>query len=467
MCFMPRREWLIVAVLLGSACTDTQYVTAPPFTEPPAAAQGFLGYTDQTSQKPVCGNCHVGKLEEWQGTDHSHAWADLQASGHATASCDGCHTVNGNGNKVQDPNAGFLAAQDPRYQDVQCESCHGPGLEHVTNPDASQPLASILAGVDLTYGCGECHQGAHQPFVEEWSQSMHAAPNEHAQSNAACVQCHEARGILDAWGETDANYLEKDGTDPISITCAVCHDPHDATNDKQLRYPVNVASLEGNLCMRCHQRQAVPNPTSSHPDPHSPEGPLLLGQAGWLPPDFPLPSDKIIGTHGSEANEDLCATCHVHAADITDPTTGDFVFHSTGHLFEPTPCLDDKGIPTAGDDCTEAQRSFASCTASGCHGSQDAARSAFAVATNRIEALVATVNALLDQVPASEFAVDGVETTAEGARFNAELGALPGSPVHNPFFMEALLTATIKQVEQDYGVKASPALSLQNVLGTR
>jgi len=40
---------------------------------------------------------------------------------------------------------------------VQCESCHGPGLPHVQNPDASQPLASILAAQDAAAGCGECH----------------------------------------------------------------------------------------------------------------------------------------------------------------------------------------------------------------------------------------------------------------------------------------------------------------------
>ena len=228
-------------------------------------------------------------------------------------------------------------------------------------------------------------------------------------------------------------------------------------------------SIEEHLCAQCHNRRTSPDPTSTHGlEPHAPEGALLVGEAGWFPPGLPVDQGEIFGTHGSEANPGLCATCHVNAFDVTDPATGNFVFHATGHLFNAIPvpgrrrASHDRGLRLS-----TTPRSFEGCTASGCHGSQDAARSAFAVATNRIEALVTTVNALLDQVPASEFAVDGVETTAEGARFNAELGGLPGSPVHNPFFMEALLTATIKQVQQDYGVKASPALSLQNVLGTR
>ncbi len=464
----------ILAALVLASCVDSREVLVPTplYTQPPAAAQGFLGYSDLPTKTPVCGNCHVGHFNEWKGTAHSHAWADLQASDHVQPSCEACHSVGDYGNFVTDSMVAFKATRDDRYQDVQCESCHGPGLTHVTDPDASQPLASILVGLDLTNGCGECHSGSHNPFLEEWSQSAHGLVSHQgtavrsAAGGGSCLECHSGEGVLKAWGE-DPNFLEKDSLEAndghIAITCAVCHDPHDATNDKQLRYPIDVASINDNLCMKCHHYRPVPEVTSSR-GPMSPEGPLLLGQAGWRSPDFGPTATDIRATHGSSANVDLCVTCHVARLDVTDGS-GATVFNSTGHLFVATPCLDADGKPTAEEGCDEAQRSFAACSSAGCHGEPANARHAEEVARTRIDALVEEVNALLALVPASEFSTDNaVITTAEGAKFNAALGALPGSPIHNPFLMEALLTGSIKQLEKDYGVQAAVGVSLDNVL---
>ena len=464
---------LAVLAALAAACVDKQQVVSPnnsSFTTPPAAAQGFLGYSDTVARTPICGNCHVGKLAEWKGTAHSHAWADLQASGHAKASCEPCHTTNANGNFVADSNVGWLATHNTRYQDVQCESCHGPGMTHVTNPDASQPLASMLVGVGLTNGCGECHQGINNPFLDEWSQSAHGLVP-HAGGKAGntqpCVTCHTGNGALVAWG-LNLNYLEKDSlaatNGHMPITCAVCHDPHDATNDKQLRFPIDVASVSNNLCMKCHHYRAVPDPTSGG-GPMSPQGPLLLGSAGWRSPDFGPTDTTIRGTHGSSGNPDLCVTCHVARMKVTD-AGGNLVLNSTGHLFVAIPCLDPQGRPTPSDTCTETQRSFAACAASGCHGDPAAARSAFDVATARIQALVTVLNAMVAQVPASQFSTaDSVTITAgEGAKFNARLGAMEGSPVHNPFLMEALLTASIKQLQKTYGINPTSNITLENIL---
>jgi sulfur relay (sulfurtransferase) complex TusBCD TusD component (DsrE family) len=456
--------WM-AAVTALAACVRTEQVLVdiPNYDDPPTAAEGFLGYTNSESKTPVCGNCHVGQNAEWKGTRHANAWEDLQASGHATEACENCHSVGANGNKVTAVLVGYAATKDKRYQDVQCESCHGPGLEHVTNPDATQPLASLLVGTDLTSGCGECHQGTHTPFVEEWSASAHSDTTNHAQTNAECVQCHEARGILAAWG-IRANYLEKQQTSVIPITCPVCHDPHDPTNAHQLRFPINVANVEVNLCMKCHHNRSVPDPNSSR-GPHSPQGPLLVGEAGWQPPGFQYPGTKIVATHGSTANPELCAGCHVSAFDVTDPATGTLVFHATGHLFNAIPCLDSTGKPTTDDSCDLTQRTFKACAVSGCHGSDTAARSAFIVARGRLDDLMVTANALLAQVPGSEFVTgDDLITVGEGAKFNVGLAGMNGSTVHNPFLVEALLTASIKELMTTYGLTAPSGISLQNLL---
>lgn len=442
--------------VVASGCIDGDavYDRLREFEDPPAAAAGFLGYTNGTDQLPLCGNCHIGQQAEWSHTKHANAWNALQ-EGPADPSCEACHTVGARGNVVTDENVAWAATGDARYHDVQCESCHGPGLEHITNPDASQPLPSIKVGVGLTNGCGECHTGNHQPFVEEWSQSGHGDMNPFPQTRAACVQCHEARGVFSAWG-IRSEYLERHGTDPLPITCPVCHDPHDATNPHQLRYPIDEPNTDINLCMKCHQRGGVPDAIS--PLPHSPQGPLLLGTAGWRPPNFSFADDTIVATHGTTANPRLCAGCHVNRLEVTDLETGQFVFQSTGHLFRPIPCLDADGIPTPAQDCDVSDRSFAACSISGCHGSQSLARSAFVLARGRLDGLVAALDSLLAQVPASEFDFnDEVLTTAEGARFNSSMASLTGSAVHNPFLMEALLNASIQEVKSEYGVTAPPA----------
>ena len=123
--------------------------------------------------------------------------------------CQACHTTNNLGNTLTDTSVGWRTTKDVRYHDVQCESCHGPGLTHVTNPDATQPLASIKADTLATTGCGECHSGAHQPFVAEWQRSAHGrlVNSSTATSSASCIGCHTAQGALARWGET-ANYVE-------------------------------------------------------------------------------------------------------------------------------------------------------------------------------------------------------------------------------------------------------------------
>jgi len=440
-----------VAAVVCTGCVDSDAVfqSLPRFQDPPPASQGFLGYGNPPERLTLCGNCHIGQQAGWSLTKHAGAWTTLQESGAAQESCETCHTVGAYGNAVTDPNVAWAATHDERYQDVQCESCHGPGLEHVTNPDASQPLPSLVVGVGLTNGCGECHSGNHQPFVNEWAQSKHGNMNPAPQVRAECVQCHEARGIFRAWG-VKAEFIEKEGTTPIPITCPVCHDPHDATNSHQLRFPVEEPNEDTNLCMKCHQRGGAPDPATGS-RPHSPQGPLLLGTAGWRPAGFAFSNDTIVATHGTRANPRMCATCHVSRLEVTDLETGAFVFQATGHLFRPIPCLDAQGIPTPEPNCDVSQRSFAACAESGCHATPQVAQAAYLTARQRIDSRVATLNALLGQVQLSEFdSTDNRLTTAEGAKFNADLGALRGSAIHNPFLMEALLDASIAEVRTFY-----------------
>ena len=455
------------AVLASAGCTDDSvtYRDRDPFQPPPGAEAGFLGYAsgDAASGQTVCGNCHVGTDADWAGTAHAGAWATLAESGHAQTFCEGCHTVNQRGNAL-DAAAGFDELPVDAYHDVQCESCHGPGLEHVNAPDVVVPLPSIAASTTATNGCGECHQGTHHPFVEEWEQSGHAAPvgtviaigAADPIEGAACIGCHTGQGALARFG-VRGDYVEAD--DPISehlgITCAVCHDPHVNDTEGQLRFPIDDPARDVNLCIRCHDRRAEPDVEDEIlRGPHAPEGPLLLGdEVGWFPPGYESDADIIRGTHGSTANPRTCATCHVARFEVTDEATGDFVFQATGHLFSAIPCLDGEGLPTPGD-CDVTSRTFGACATSGCHASAEQARTIYENVGERVDSLVAVVDSMLALPgPGADFdRTDGVFTTADGAWFNARLAELPGSPTHNPFLIESLLEATISALEDEYSL---------------
>jgi predicted CXXCH cytochrome family protein len=509
------RAVMFAALVLGACTTEKiQYVTRPPFSPGKDTANGFLGYFTVSEKQTNCGNCHVGIQASWETTKHAQAWADLQASGHAASSCNSCHTVSELGNSVGQP-AGYSVVADSAYHDVQCENCHGPGFTHAQNPDVigNWPLASIHVDTALTNGCGGCHTGVHEPFVDQWVGSAHGSGPGFgdAAGNASCAPCHEGRTALAVKFGVNTNYVEKSSATLQRIVCVVCHDPHGASPyEGQLRASISEPSID-NLCIKCHSRKGTPpwgaaTATSPARGAHGAQGLLVIGQnVGWIPPNFTYDTNQIVSTHGTSANPRLCATCHVAFTTITDQSTGAFQFQSVGHLFEAIPCTDANGIPVPGP-CALAQRSFVACATSGCHGTPQAASSAYQTIIARLDNLLdqiwtdANGNGVIDPTPtdagllpqmvARGTAADSAAlnfgstttTVAKGALFNAALAATDdraqflngrvfgkgfathmasGNGVHNPFLLEALLTSSIDALKSAYGLTAPANLDLQ------
>jgi hypothetical protein len=505
-----RSAALLAPLVLG--CTDEKIVFREPVNPPPDANSGFLGYFTATDKQTTCGNCHIGHQRDWLNTAHADAYATLANSGGAQTFCYSCHTVSSKGNATAAP-AGWEAVEDPAYHDVQCESCHGPGNTHVQEPDApasanNPPLAHVAVLGDaatLARSCADCHAGTHHPFVEEWAQSAHARtleeePGEFVADNPNCASCHEGKAALAAWGVT-GNYVERSLTGSanyLGFTCAVCHDPHGSAENAdgtpiagQLRFPIDVPDVNQNLCMKCHQRRSEPDATATR-GPHSPQGPMLLGDAGYKPDGFDLDAQAVATSHGnSERNPRLCAGCHVNRLTVTDAATGAFTFQSVGHLFLPIACLGPDGVPVADNTCayTATARTWGACTSAGCHGDATVAAAALNLSRQRLDQLTKQIwddiNAddvvdaaptdagyLSDfiSIPPTEFApTDSTTSPAEGARFNVRMlrnvdGADGSSGVHNPFLAEALLRATIEELKATYPGLPAATAAVQDIM---
>jgi hypothetical protein len=112
--------------------------------------------------KTTCGSCHVEQMDQWRTTRHANAFATLvENNSHFDPECVVCHVVGyGIGNGFRD------AKSTPAMADVQCESCHGPGMVHFryhsTDGQRGTEEAATMGTVAVTV-CTQCHKDDHDP----------------------------------------------------------------------------------------------------------------------------------------------------------------------------------------------------------------------------------------------------------------------------------------------------------------
>ena len=112
----------------------------------------------------ACQGCHATEHELWAKSAHAHAFDTLSRKQEdENAECQKCHTTG-----FKEP-GGFPEGGEA-LQQVGCESCHGPGGDHV-RPDA-QKHGTILALADkcdscvILQICGSCHDDQNDPGFE-------------------------------------------------------------------------------------------------------------------------------------------------------------------------------------------------------------------------------------------------------------------------------------------------------------
>ncbi len=98
----------------------------------------------------ACVGCHPGEVRKWETTAHAGAWAALEVDGsHQKVECVGCHSTG------QGVDGGFQRpAAAGGLQDVQCEVCHGPSLQHAYDPGQAMPPQRV----PTEQTCRTCHE---------------------------------------------------------------------------------------------------------------------------------------------------------------------------------------------------------------------------------------------------------------------------------------------------------------------
>ncbi|TSA06630.1 MAG: hypothetical protein D4R73_11010 [Deltaproteobacteria bacterium] len=110
--------------------------------------EGDNGYTGAES----CLGCHGKEYASWRMTRHARAFETLtRARSQVYPDCFSCHTT------------GFRARPPiGRLRGVQCEVCHGPGVQHTINPATSRLRGTVPVSV-----CLECHNKDITPTLEQ------------------------------------------------------------------------------------------------------------------------------------------------------------------------------------------------------------------------------------------------------------------------------------------------------------
>jgi predicted CXXCH cytochrome family protein len=182
--------------------------------------------------------------------------------------CDGCHSVNYD-----------LATKTVTEWNVGCERCHGPGSEHVADPQ--RPAIINPAKLDYVRAndvCIQCHSQG-QPLENPIQGKYYDWP----------VGFHVGLRLVDFWqleahqpGETTFTHFadgtahknRMQGNDFVqsvmythAVTCFSCHDAHGTANDAVLWKPA------GTLCLDCHGPNTANGPHAASIEAHTHHAP--------------------------------------------------------------------------------------------------------------------------------------------------------------------------------------------------
>jgi DmsE family decaheme c-type cytochrome len=230
-----------------------------------------------------------------------------------------CEVCHGEINKKFAENPHSRLAMLHGGKGVTCESCHGPGREHVEGGGGNletlfQFTKATPQAVDKK--CLECHAAAHPNFER----------SAHGVADVSCVGCHSIHKFGSEAGllkvsqpklcytcHTDVKpafaqpFHHK--VDEGLVNCSDCHNPHGTFKQTGLR-----SSVAGDVvCVKCHTEKAGPF-VYEHP-------PIRTEGCGSCHYPHGSPNPRLLTRNNVNT---LCLQCHSASMNFTAPGTPSF-----------------------------------------------------------------------------------------------------------------------------------------------
>jgi peroxiredoxin len=163
--FLPRISHAANKKILAMPATERERILA----ERGAVRKDLLPTSAAYVGSDACVGCHPSEAATWAANPHASAMESLAAKGKQDdQDCQTCHTTAFGKPGGFDPGADLASQHD--LARVGCESCHGPGGNHVA--EGAEKLGTIVSLGDkcdscvILQICGGCHDDANDPGFE-------------------------------------------------------------------------------------------------------------------------------------------------------------------------------------------------------------------------------------------------------------------------------------------------------------
>lgn len=238
----------------------------------------------------------AARAASWTWRDEASAmWFDLGAESlrepareaSFDANCMGCHatgfslggsaTAGFSSRAASDPNGEYDLDGDGRSEalNVGCESCHGPGSEHLEDAASRRRIVqpALLTPEREVTLCGACHArptgvggGATEAPLDA-NGRMPRPGIRRSEFLSRHTSRIDADAVRDLYPSGDSRNPHQQATDFIRsgmyrngswlMTCSSCHDGHGSPNEAMLR----LAPEENRACTGCHSEPMYTDPT--------------------------------------------------------------------------------------------------------------------------------------------------------------------------------------------------------------
>jgi len=142
----------------------------PPIHPAMAPLPPFLGVDRSTATylgARVCGSCHPEENAAWSSSRHAHARDVLNENNRGNdPSCLRCHTTG-----FGHPGGFGSGGAHEELDHLGCESCHGPGSNHLANPAAT--YGDLPRGFAACVGCHTHENSPEFQWESYWLSIQH------------------------------------------------------------------------------------------------------------------------------------------------------------------------------------------------------------------------------------------------------------------------------------------------------